>query len=155
MPRHPPCALKNLTTHMQPTQHTTKVRHDLVLLIIERTTDTNTPKDAGTRFIHVSKKLLPLKRCSRSLCSSQTTTPQHTTPTTGHTPTRGRHTAPRDSHAQEKPETNNSRCCSRTQQCAKHHPPEHGQPFKERSTRPQSGRCTDSGSPRAGRHLSH
>jgi hypothetical protein len=75
MPRHPPCALKNLTTKDQS-------------VIFERTMKTNhtqqppTPKGqqpsraARSRFIFL--EIASYKRCSRPLCSSQTTTPNHT-----------------------------------------------------------------------------
>lgn len=74
MPRHPPCALKNLTTKDQGVIH-------------ERTTETNHtqqhhPKKAvpsraaRSRFIFL--EIASYKRCSRPLCSSQTTTPYHT-----------------------------------------------------------------------------
>lgn len=80
MPRHPPCALKNLTTHKQPThrQQHTKRRTRKISYFIYR--ENHGKLKELPRFIHVSKKLLPYKRCSRSLCSSQTTTPPHTNP---------------------------------------------------------------------------
>lgn len=89
MPRHPPCALKNLTTHMQSNTTHPKARHDLVILDYRENHENinHTPKDAASdpgSFIF-SKKLLSYKRCSRSLCSSQTTTPPHTNTPTRHT----------------------------------------------------------------------
>jgi hypothetical protein len=75
MPRHPPCALKNLTTKDQG-------------VIFERTTETNHTQQhhptkravpsraARSRFIFL--EIASYKRCSRPLCSSQTTTPYHT-----------------------------------------------------------------------------
>ena len=88
MPRHSPCALKNLTTHKRVKHNTPPPKRPcimiLCILIIERTMKTSTtPKGAASdpgSFIF-SKKLLSYKRCSRSLCSSQTTTPT-THPTT-------------------------------------------------------------------------
>ena len=68
MPRHSPCALKNLTTKDQEAKK------------FERTTEPPTPKGAAsTRFIHLRNCFL--LRCSRPLCSSQTTTPSHPPPT--------------------------------------------------------------------------
>ena len=123
MPRHPPCALKNLTTKDQG-------------VIFERTTKptghhhhnpqaTATARPDRSRFIFL--EIASYKRCSRPLCSSQTTTPYHTP-----------HTPPRKKGQQcmidaaRKPETNKYQeppqpkataprpCCLRTQQCAKH-----------------------------------
>ena len=67
MPRHPPCAFKNLTTKDQKT-------------IFERTMKTNTthPKGAQVRSRFIFLEIASYKRCSRPLCSSQTTTPYHT-----------------------------------------------------------------------------
>ena len=121
MPRHPPCALKNLTTKDQG-------------VIFERTMKT-TPHTSHTqraqpeqrhrsRFIFL--EIASYKRCSRPLCSSQTTTPYHTP-----------HTLTCVPGAARKPETNKPTpqprtpptvghaaapwsCCLRTQQCAKH-----------------------------------
>ena len=97
MPRHPPCALKNLTTKDQG-------------VIFERTTETNhtqqphppkrvpSPRAARSRFIFL--EIASYKRCSRPLCSSQTTTPYHTLHTR---PTKGNN---RVIGAARKPETN-------------------------------------------------
>lgn len=79
MPRHPPCALKNLTTKDQSE-------------IFERTmktTQTPPPQPKGhsnkcpdrSRFIFL--EIASYKRCSRPLYSSQTTTPNHTPHTPG------------------------------------------------------------------------
>jgi hypothetical protein len=73
MPRHPPCALKNLTTKDQGVIH-------------ERTMKTTpqpaTPHKGTTTPRHRSRfiflEIASYKRCSRPLCSSQTTTPYHT-----------------------------------------------------------------------------
>ena len=67
MPRHPPCALKNLTTKDQG-------------VIFERTTETTTitPKGNSDRSRFIFLEIASYKRCSRPLCSSQTTTPYHT-----------------------------------------------------------------------------
>jgi len=69
-----------LTTHKQPThrQQHTKRRTRKISYFIYR--ENHGKLKELPRFIHVSKKLLPYKRCSRSLCSSQTTTPPHTNP---------------------------------------------------------------------------
>ena len=67
MPRHPPCALKNLTTKDQKTLRENQAR-----------------TQSGTRFYRNCFFL----RCSRPLCSSQPTTPSHPHPApsrdTGH-----------------------------------------------------------------------
>lgn len=66
MPRHPPCALKNLTTKDQG-------------VIFERTMKPSPhPKRHGTRSRFIFLEIASYKRCSRPLCSSQTTTPYHT-----------------------------------------------------------------------------
>ena len=65
MPRHPPCALKNLTTKDQS-------------VIFERTTKTNHNPKAAARSRFIFLEIASYKRCSRPLCSSQTTTPNHT-----------------------------------------------------------------------------
>ena len=122
MPRHPPCALKNLTTKDQG-------------VIFERTTETTTitPKGNSDRSRFIFLEIASYKRCSRPLCSSQTTTPYHTPHTR---PTKGNN---RVIGAARKPETNvptpprlprkGTRrpwsCCLRTQQCAKHYPAAH------------------------------
>jgi hypothetical protein len=110
MPRHPPCALKNLTTKDQKTN--SRENH-------ENQPHPNTPKGinstARSRFIFL--EIASYKRCSRPLCSSQTTTPNHTP-----------HTSTCMIGAARKPETNKPGnfhprpCCLRTQQCAKHYP---------------------------------
>ncbi len=109
MPRHPPCALKNLTTkinkyyrYRENHDHRSKTGHQVYL-----------------------KLHLIILRCSRPLCSSQTTTPSH--PSTHRV-----FTAERFRPAQEQPETTRTRvlptmflvrilrsCYFRTQQCAK------------------------------------
>jgi hypothetical protein len=104
MPRHPPCALKNLTTKDQKT-------------FFERTTKTNHNQKAAARSRFIFLEIASYKRCSRPLCSSQTTTPNHTP-----------HTFTCTIGAARKPETNKPgtkprSCCLRTQQCAKHYPP--------------------------------
>jgi len=126
-----------LTTHKQ-VKHNTPKRCAMILsiLIIERTMKTSTtPKGAASdpgSFIF-SKKLLSYKRCSRSLCSSQTTTPPHTPPTRAPINTTNKVRASDQYRLAVRlcagnQESNNFRCCSRTQQCAKHHPPEHSNP---------------------------
>src|SRR5215207_9665955 len=114
MPRHPPCALKNLTTKDQK-------------IIFEKTMEPDRnqphPKKAQpttdrSRFIFL--EIASYKRCSRPLCSSQTTTPNHTP----HTSTcmtgaarKPETNKPGDKHPQRRPHRS---CCLRTQQCAKH-----------------------------------
>ena len=116
MPRHPPCALKNLTTKDQG-------------VIFERTTETTTitPKGNSDRSRFIFLEIASYKRCSRPLCSSQTTTPYHT-PHTHPTPKGAEQ--PCDRCSQEtrntSPGTTTAKaaatrsCCLRTQQCAKH-----------------------------------
>lgn len=112
MPRHPPCALKNLTTKDQKTlfERTTKTNHTQQPLPKRKPSS----RAARSRFIFL--EIASYKRCSRPLCSSQTTTPNHTP-----------HTRTCALGAARKPETNKYRrkpiprpCCLRTQQCAKH-----------------------------------
>ena len=147
MPRHPPCALKNLTTKDQgvisrePQKPTTPQQHHPKGAV---------PSSAArSRFIFL--EIASYKRCSRPLCSSQTTTPYHTP----HTPT-PRHKQKVNSVqgvAARKPETHKPHtphpppkrgghkpwsCCLRTQQCAKHYPPE-PPPKRSRNTHPPKG----------------
>ena len=101
MPRHPPCALKNLTTKDQG-------------VIFERTTKTTrtppprplkataTEHPDRSRFIFL--EIASYKRCSRPLCSSQTTTPYHPP---AHAPPKGRNNSA--AGAARKPETNKTR----------------------------------------------
>lgn len=134
MPRHPPCALKNLTiTH---NQH-------------------NQPQNKGPATSNDCVHTQNL-RCSRPLCSSQTTTPVNTPPTphnpkqTGsrherlcpgkpetpanQTPTRNKpHN--RATHPQQKP----GPCCLRTQQCATHYRTSN-QPALSQTTHPHPAR---------------
>jgi hypothetical protein len=70
MPRHPPCALKNLTTKDQG-------------VIFERTMKTYPHPKARIRSRFIFLEIASYKRCSRPLCSSQTTTPYHTPRTPG------------------------------------------------------------------------
>jgi hypothetical protein len=128
MPRHPPCALKNLTTKDQKTnfERTTKTNH----------TQQHHParavpsRAARSRFIFL--EIASYKRCSRPLCSSQTTTPHHTPHT--HPPRQKAKKHPCDRCSQETRNTSPENtaatkpqhprpCCLRTQQCAKHYPP--------------------------------
>ena len=115
MPRHPPCALKNLTTKDQG-------------VIFERTTETTTitPKGNSDRSRFIFLEIASYKRCSRPLCSSQTTTPYHTP----HTLTcvlgaarKPETHIPHHHHAPHQRWSNAAApwsCCLRTQQCAKH-----------------------------------
>src|SRR4029078_7970929 len=103
-------------------------------------TTTTAPKDNSDRSRFIFLEIASYKRCSRPLCSSQTTTPYHTPHT--HPPPKGQSNHAID--AAKKPETNKYRtttaktpethkhrptqaksrstrpCCLRTQQCAKH-----------------------------------
>ena len=79
MPRHPPCALKNLTTKINK-YYRYRENHD---------NTGNTPLKGTSPDHQVYLKLhLIILRCSRPLCSSQTTTPSH--PSTSHHPPQGR-----------------------------------------------------------------
>jgi len=102
--------------------------------IFERTTETNhtqqpppAPKDkesssraARSRFIFL--EIASYKRCSRPLCSSQTTTPYHTPHT--QPPKKGKPTMrsmqPGNQKHKSRELSNPRSCCLRTQQCAKH-----------------------------------
>ena len=99
MPRHPPCALKNLTTKDQG-------------VIFERTTETTTitPKGNSDRSRFIFLEIASYKRCSRPLCSSQTTTPYHTP----HTRTTPKGNDNRVIGAARKPETTPPRPRERT-----------------------------------------
>ena len=115
MPRHPPCALKNLTTKDQKTNF--RENHENHP---NTTTTTRRPQQQRpdrSRFIFL--EIASYKRCSRPLCSSQTTTPSHPSPHHGqnHGPD------PDCAGNQKQTNTGPSRtgpCCLRTQQCAKH-----------------------------------
>jgi hypothetical protein len=73
MPRHPPCALKNLTTKINK-YYRYRENHD---------NTGNTPIKGTSPDHQVYLKLhLIILRCSRPLCSSQTTTPSHPATTT-------------------------------------------------------------------------
>jgi hypothetical protein len=115
MPRHPPCALKNLTTKIK--NYFTREPQKL----------SRTPqKGTRTRSRFIFLEIASYTRCSRPLCSSQTTTPNHTP----HTHTPPKENIPCMIGAARKPETNKPTnnpakdhrrpCCLRTQQCAKH-----------------------------------
>ena len=75
MPRHPPCALKNLTTKDQNANF--RENHEN-----HPDTTTTTTKATATAprqiQVHIFLEIASYKRCSRPLCSSQTTTPNHT-----------------------------------------------------------------------------
>lgn len=77
MPRHPPCALKNLTTKDQKT--TSRENHETNTANQPHPTKGTTNPRHRSRFIYL--EIASYKRCSRPLCSSQTTTP-NTTPHT-------------------------------------------------------------------------
>ena len=111
MPRHPPCALKNLTTKDQKTLRENQAR-----------------TQSGTRFYRNCFFL----RCSRPLCSSQPTTPSPPahTPITGHARRSARETrnnTPRPHPDRRHPPPGGTPadhakagpCYLRTQQCAK------------------------------------
>ena len=127
MPRHPPCALKNLTTKDQG-------------VIFERTTETTTitPKGNSDRSRFIFLEIASYKRCSRPLCSSQTTTPYHTPHTRPAPKDRNNRMigaarkpetqVPHHNHAPSQRKSNAAApwsCCLRTQQCAKHYPAVH------------------------------
>jgi hypothetical protein len=102
-------------------------------------TTTTAPKGQQRQIqVQIFLEIASYKRCSRPLCSSQTTTPYHTPHT--HNPQKGADTCMIG--AARKPETNKPTtqprtppkmgnaaapwsCCLRTQQCAKHHPAVH------------------------------
>lgn len=65
MPRHPPCALKNLTT---------KIKNKLTRENHENQPHLTMRPDPGSNILEIAS----YTRCSRPLCSSQTTTPHHT-----------------------------------------------------------------------------
>src|SRR5690349_12413323 len=88
MPRHPPCALKNLTTK------------DPGVISREPQKPTPHPKRCTARSRFIFLEIASYTRCSRPLCSSQTTTPYHTPHT--HPPKTGNHAI----GAARKPETN-------------------------------------------------
>src|SRR5690348_16641819 len=88
MPRHPPCALKNLTTK------------DQGVISREPQKPTPHPKRCTARSRFIFLEIASYTRCSRPLCSSQTTTPYHTPHT--HPPKTGNHAI----SAARKPETN-------------------------------------------------
>lgn len=93
MPRHSPCALKNLATQ-KPRQ------------------TPQPPQPTRGRSSHDAR----LIRCSRPLCSSQTTTPHpHPTHPTGQAfQKQGNQTKQQPPHT---PKSMRQACCSRTQQC--------------------------------------
>jgi hypothetical protein len=136
MPRHPPCALKNLTTKI-------------------KSAFSREPRTQRSRFTKIASFI----RCSRPLCSSQTTTPSRPPPGTRPAAQTPRKQTP-DQDMQEKPKQPNTGpqkdrpCCLKTQQCAKQQPPQpagalspHPLFAKKRSTvlthnRPQQGRLS-------------
>jgi hypothetical protein len=126
MPRHPPCALKNLTTKDQKTNSRENHENPPAPRPPRRTHDAR----IRSRFIFL--EIASYKRCSRPLCSSQTTTPYHT-PHTQPPKRRSTHVAgaarkpetsfphPTPPGIQKTPQGHEPRsCCLRTQQCAKH-----------------------------------
>ena len=140
MPRHPPCALKNLTTKDQG-------------VIFERTTETTpspqqhpkAPPQQQHRSRFIFLEIASYKRCSRPLCSSQTTTPYHT-PHTLHVRARcSQETRNKQAPEPPQPKPRQPRsCCLRTQQCAKHYP---AIPFRFRSRTTAFFRGKRQGSP--------
>ncbi|GAP61501.1 hypothetical protein AHiyo1_52080 [Arthrobacter sp. Hiyo1] len=143
MPRHPPCALKNLTTQDQKTSRENQTP-ERAGFIKRNCCKTHTPHHPTRGNDHARA------RCSRPLCSSQTTTPYHTPPAPPPPPpTKGKdnreHTKkcsqetrntqtrpePRNPH---RPRTPRRPCCLRTQQCAKHE--NRTTPHPHRSTTP-------------------
>lgn len=77
--------------------------------------------DPGSYILEIAS----YTRCSRPLCSSQTTTPHHTPHT--HMCVIGAAGKPETNVPHPQPPTKKSQpawsCCFRTQQCAKHYPP--------------------------------
>ena len=138
MPRHPPCALKNLTTKDQG-------------VIFERTTETTpSPQQHPKRHHHsnstdpgsYSWKLLLIKdaRVHYVVLKQQprTTHPTHTTPQGRYMHDRCSQETRNTSPGKEKPSRS---CCLRTQQCAKHYPAVHSGPRSRTPTLPKkSGR---------------
>jgi hypothetical protein len=115
MPRHPPCALKNLTTKINK-YYRYRENHD---------NTGNTPIKGTSPDHQVYLKLhLIILRCSRPLCSSQTTTPSHPATTT-YSPWKLRTCAgtirnnTKPCHLQPNGCQFIRSCCLRTQQCAK------------------------------------
>lgn len=70
MPRHPPCALKNLTTKIK---NISRENHRNQPHPNTQRASTAQP-DPGSLILEIAS----YTRCSRPLCSSQTTTPHHT-----------------------------------------------------------------------------
>ena len=128
MPRHPPCALKNLTTHMQSTK-LYRENHEN-----QHQQPKSSASDPGSI---ISKKLLLYKdaRVHYVVLKQQPHhTPHHQRVPIHATPAR------RPDHAHQhrltvqlcagnQKQTNTKKCCClRTQQCAKHHPPPRNNP---------------------------
>ena len=125
MPRHPPCALKNLTTKDQG-------------VIFERTMKTTIPpKDGTTDPGSYSWKLLLIKdaRVHYVVLKQQPRT-THPTPAPAKGPnhvigaarkpeTNKPHNPPHAPHQNGETRTRPWSCCLRTQQCAKHYPTIH------------------------------
>ena len=121
MPRHPPCALKNLTTKDQKRyfERTTKTNHTQ-----QPPTPKGQPSSRAARSRFIFLEIASYKRCSRPLCSSQTTTPNHTPHTHNMHDRCSQET--RNTQVPDKTTTRKLQptrpCCLRTQQCAKHYP---------------------------------
>jgi hypothetical protein len=94
----------------------------------ERTKENHHPQTGSSPRFQIkeiarthTQKTRCMSRCSRPLCSSQTTTPS-TTPTT-HNMRSGRWSQEQQETPEEFPALLQKRpCCLRTQQCAKHNP---------------------------------
>ena len=76
MPRHPPCALKNLTTKDQ--KNTSRENHEKPATHNNHQPTRGRPSSHAARSRFIFLEIASHKRCSRPLCSSQTTTPNHT-----------------------------------------------------------------------------
>lgn len=127
MPRHPPCALKNLTTHKpaNPQQRGPPV-HDASSI-----RENHDHKRPGSFIRNCCKNTHPptpksrhhaCSRCSRPLCSSQTTTPSTRPPTPTRVPVRTGSRNKRNTRTVSPCIAAKRSCCLRTQQCAKHNP---------------------------------
>ena len=115
-----------------------------------------TPKGHRIRSRFIFLEIASYKRCSRPLCSSQTTTPYHTphtqplrADTCARCSQETRNTSPGTTH----PKGCATRsCCLRTQQCAKHYPTVHTGRVPG-PTAPEGKECPYLLPARAARHL--
>lgn len=115
-------------------------------------TNPHTPKGARVRSRFIFLEIASYKRCSRPLCSSQTTTPYHTPHT--HHPRQGEATVRSVQPGNQKHKSRGKprSCCLRTQQCAKHYPAVHTSE-RSRTPAPEGKKCPYLLPARAARHL--